>query len=29
MARKWVGMAGEGDHHKLAFNSPGTWSQKL
>lgn len=28
MAEKWVGMAGEGDHYKLAFNSPGTWSQK-
>jgi hypothetical protein len=28
MADKWVGMAAEGDHYKLAFNSPGTWSQK-
>jgi hypothetical protein len=28
MAQKWVGMAQEGDHYKLAFNSPGTWSQK-
>ena len=28
MASKWVGMAAEGDHYKLAFNSPGTWSQK-
>jgi glutaminase A-like protein/uncharacterized protein DUF5127/uncharacterized protein DUF4964 len=28
MAGKWVGMAAEGDHYKLAFNSPGTWSQK-
>jgi len=28
MAKKWVGMAAEGDHYKLAFNSPGTWSQK-
>ena len=28
MAAKWVGMAQEGDHYKLAFNSPGTWSQK-
>ena len=28
MAEKWVGMAAEGDHYKLAFNSPGTWSQK-
>jgi hypothetical protein len=28
MAEKWVGMAVEGDDYKLAFNSPGTWSQK-
>jgi hypothetical protein len=28
MAGKWVGMAQEGDRYKLAFNSPGTWSQK-
>jgi hypothetical protein len=28
MAQKWVQMAAEGDHYKLAFNSPGTWSQK-
>jgi hypothetical protein len=28
MAEKWVDMAQEGDHYKLAFNSPGTWSQK-
>jgi hypothetical protein len=28
MAEKWVTMAKEGDHYKLAFNSPGTWSQK-
>jgi len=28
MAAKWVGMAQEHDHYKLAFNSPGTWSQK-
>ncbi len=28
MAAKWVEMAREGDHYKLAFNSPGTWSQK-
>ena len=28
MAGKWIAMAEEGDHFKLAFNSPGTWSQK-
>jgi hypothetical protein len=28
MAGKWVTMAVEGDHYKLAFSSPGTWSQK-
>ena len=28
MAGKWATMAAEGDHYKLAFNSPGTWSQK-
>ncbi|HTB96324.1 MAG TPA: DUF4965 domain-containing protein [Terracidiphilus sp.] len=28
MAAKWIDMAKEGDHYKLAFNSPGTWSQK-
>ena len=28
MVRKWIAMAAEGDHFKLAFNSPGTWSQK-
>jgi hypothetical protein len=28
MAGKWISMAAEGDHYKLAFNSPGTWSQK-
>ncbi len=27
-ARRWVAMDAEGDHYKLAFNSPGTWSQK-
>ena len=27
-AKKWVAMDQEGDHYKLAFNSPGTWSQK-
>ena len=28
MALKWVTMAQEGDHFKLGFDSPGTWSQK-
>ena len=28
MTGKWIAMAVEGDHFKLAFNSPGTWSQK-
>jgi len=28
MAGKWIDMAAEGDHYKLAFNSPDTWSQK-
>ena len=28
MAEKWVSMAVEGDHYKLAFDDPGTWSQK-
>ncbi|RXH57835.1 glutaminase family protein [Granulicella sibirica] len=28
MAGKWIDMAKEGDHYKLAFNSPNTWSQK-
>jgi hypothetical protein len=27
-AGKWLTMAKEGDHYKLAFNSPNTWSQK-
>ena len=27
-ATKWTQMAAEGDHYKIAFNSPGTWSQK-
>lgn len=28
MANKWQQMAIEGDHYKLAFDKPGTWSQK-
>ena len=28
MADKWQQMALEGDHYKLAFDRPGTWSQK-
>jgi len=28
MATRWTAEAREGDHYKLAFNSPGTWSQK-
>ncbi len=27
MAAKWQTIASEGDHYKLAFDSPGTWSQ--
>ncbi len=27
-AKKWAGLAAEGDHYKLAFDQPGTWSQK-
>ena len=27
-AAKWITMAKEGDHYKIAFNSPNTWSQK-
>ena len=26
-AQKWVGLASEGDHYKLAFDQSGTWSQ--
>jgi hypothetical protein len=28
MAERWIGMAQEGGHFKLAFDSPNTWSQK-
>ena len=28
MAKKWIDLAREGDHYKLAFDQPGTWSQK-
>jgi hypothetical protein len=27
-AAKWATLAAEGDHYKLAFDRPGTWSQK-
>jgi hypothetical protein len=28
MAEQWISMANDGDHFRLTFDQPGTWSQK-